>query len=267
MKANIFGGFLLLAALVTFAPLAHAQVSDNCEVYYCTAYAAYSGSTNVISGYVEYYDDTEEVDLGIDVYMDDEYLGDTTGVDDIEYDISSFNPTSDGTWDIIGYPWYDDGEQEDDGSITYSVQVVRIPTGETNAAKSAAESPDTGSYFNVYLTPSGWDFDGYNVSEAFNGSATDTCCTMFHVATPLGNPTPGSPQTVAGNNYTDEVAVPTMWVSAYQGVMTSGQSCYWSTPQSMSYNSTQYIPPNTIKVNVTPSNACATRAGTNGVGC
>jgi hypothetical protein len=86
---------LLFLAFAAFAPLAaNAQISDNCETYYCTAYATYNTGNNTISGYLEYYDDTEDVNLGIDVYVGSAYLGSDDGVDDVEYDITAFNRTA-----------------------------------------------------------------------------------------------------------------------------------------------------------------------------
>jgi hypothetical protein len=119
--------------------------------------------------------------------------------------------------------------------------------------------------FNVTLAPAGFDCDGYSVSEAFNSPATDTCFNMFHLGQALGNPR-ASNQAVSGDEYGDTVAVPNLWVSDYQAALGPGQSCGWSTTQTVMYNGTQYIQ-NAVGVTITSATACATRAGTNGTGC
>jgi hypothetical protein len=266
MRVSYLQASFVFLAIAVFAPgAATAQVNNQCETFYCTAYASYDSASYTISGYLEYYDDTEDVNLGIDAYFNGTYIGSADGVDDVYCDFSGLGPTSNGTWGVIGYVWYNEGEDVDDGSIGYDVLVMRIPTGETNAATDPAPAGYVGSAFDVTLTPSTFSFDGYQVSEAFNSSASDTCSSLFGLGQPLGNPQPSS-YTVTSNMYGDTIAVPSAWVNDYQAHLGAGQSCNWSTTQTVSYNGTQYIQ-NTVAVTITSNTACATRAGSKGVGC
>lgn len=268
MNLHRLRNILLVAILAIAGPVvAHAQLYLDCFTFWCTAYASYSGgSTGTINGYVEYYDDSEDVYVGVDVYLAGDYYGSNEGYDDVTVDITNVAPTHNGSWDAVGEPWFDSGDgEESDGEVTYYFTVVKIPSGEVNSAVAGGVPAGyVGSRFDVSLTPAGYPFDGYTISEAFNSSATDTCASTYHVGSPVGNPSPSS-VTVAGG-YGDTVAMPSAWVTDYQAVLPAGQSCRWYTTQSVSYNGVQYIQ-NTVQVLITSTTSCASRAGTNGAGC
>jgi hypothetical protein len=273
--------FLVVGVTVLAPFTAHAQ-GAYCELFYCTAYGVWNSGQ--ITGYVEYWDDTEGWDLSVDAYAQDpdgvqfscEDCSAETYDDVTAY--VTYNTGMNGVWSIVGYPYFNiEGQWIEDGWVDYDIGVFAQPTGETiNPYMPTTDV--VGEYFINYLKPSYYDFDGSNVSETFSGSPTDTCYANYrkHDSGP-GAYTPaagGGP--VAGNNYLDEVGAGSNWVSYYQAQLAgTTYSCQWSISQNVYYDASPLaFAQNTIGSGVTANDyytfrgACTVDGGNGGYnGC
>ena len=238
MKVRILRATLLVAILVMFVPgTAHAQESDNCENFYCTAYAMYSSGS--ITGYVQYYDDSEDWYLGVDAYVWDQLGNETWCNSDEEYDTAtaycSYPPGSNGVWDLVGYPWYSlEGDEVGDGAVYYDVGVMNMPSGEISVVGPLAS---VGDVFYATLQPTSFNFDAYQAAE-YIGSTTDGCYNTYHRTSQPVSGSAAPPFNLSNNQYQDTVASPPSYVAAYEDATNQYQSsCGWSAYQQMSYNS------------------------------
>ena len=71
MKVHISNAILLASLLLVLMPVASRAQWNSCEVFYCTSYATYNTSSNIVSAYAQYYDPTGYYFIGIDATLQD----------------------------------------------------------------------------------------------------------------------------------------------------------------------------------------------------
>lgn len=276
MKVHILRAALFAAIIVMLAPFAaHAQETNDCEVYYCSAWGYLSGGQ--VSGYAEYYDDTEDVLLGIETCVVDPYGNNYGCTDDAEYDDAiadaTYTANSNGAWLIIGWPWYDDesgdgGGSGDDGPVYYEVDVLEVPTSETTTWNmSLTGDPGIGEQFAVQLNPTTFNFDGYTLTESFS-SPYDWCFLDWGVgvsgAVHITGISAGMATVSGANVFGDRIYAPANWVDYYTPLVYPTY-CGVTTNQSMfmPYSMYAYVL-NSIEIDVYSYQTCSSRAGVAG---
>jgi hypothetical protein len=217
----------------------YAQESDNCEVYYCTSYAEWDSGSGTVSGYAEYFDDSEDFYIGITACVNSPTSGYNNCVSNDGWDYAEAETDSsvnaNGQWGVMGLPYYyTDGPgsyYEDDGDTEYDVAVIEQPTGET---ASAYATIDAGEQFMVTLQPTTFSFDAYQVAESLS-SLTDGCYETYGIIA-ISGIISGSPKYPSGNNYPDNIYSTDTYIHDYE-TATNGNNgnCSWSVFQSLTY--------------------------------